>query len=244
MYIHDPDQIEQYIKGENTMYQYPLTFSFPAFSVSPQITVKDASGATVLTASKKLISSKEEINVSANGKPTYTIISQENRITDIPSNWDIKSVDGATLGVVDDDFLSAIDTSKFIPNSTASMLANMNIQRTLNMRSVKMYWINDTTGKHLGFVAPDQKSLMAMQLPFGQFIRQLPALFFRFITPSYYVRLSEETMMFMQKKRTFMLDTYTLEKRGNFTDADEPLLINSVLLALVYERQSLKDMYS
>ena len=226
------------------MYQYPLTFTFPAFAISPRITVKDASGAVVLTAAKKLISSKEEINVTADGKPAYNIISQENRISDIPSNWDIKAADGATLAVVDDDFLSAVDTSKFIPNNTTSMLANMNIHRALNLRSVKMYWINDTAGKHLGMVVPDQKSLVAMQLPLSQFIRKLPGLFFRFITPSYYVRLRDETMMFMQKKRTFFLDTYTLEKRGDFSEADEPLLINSVLLALVYERQSLKDMYS
>ena len=138
------------------MYQYPLTFTFPAFSVSPQITVKDARGAVVLTAAKKLLSSKDEINVAANGRPAYTIISQENRITDIPSNWDIKTTTGFTLGVVDDDFLSVIDTSKFIPNSSASILADMNIHRVLNLRSVKMYWINDTAGKHLGMVAPDQ----------------------------------------------------------------------------------------
>jgi uncharacterized protein YxjI len=226
------------------MYQYPLTLTFPAFSVSPKITVKDAGGATVLSASKKLISSKEEINVTANGQPVYTIISQENRITDIPGNWDIKAANGSTLAVVDDDFLSAVDTSKFIPNSTGAMLANMEISRTLKLRSVKMYWINDAAGKHLGFVAPDQKSLVAMQLPFAQLIRQLPGLFFRFITPSYYIRFNDETKMFMQKKRTFLLDTYLLEVRGEFTDAEEAVLINSVILALVYERQQLKDLYS
>jgi hypothetical protein len=107
-----------------------------------------------------------------------------------------------------------------------------------------MYWINDCQGKHLGLVAPDQNSLIAMQLPFSHFIRQLPGLLFRLITPSYYIRLGDETMLFMQKKRTFFVDTYTLEVRGKFSDADEPLLINSVLLALIYERQRLKDLYS
>ena len=225
------------------MYQYPITFTFPAFSLSPQITAKDAGGTAILTASKKLLSAKEEINVTANGQLLYAIVSQENRITDIPSNWDVKTADGKTLCVVDDDFLSAVDTSRFIDNSTASRLMNMEISSALNLRAAKMYWINDTQGNHLGFVAPDQKSLVAMQLPLAQYIRQLPALFFRFITPSYYVRLRDETMMFMQKKRTFFLDTYVLEKRGAFTDADEPMLINGVLLALVYERQRLKDMY-
>jgi uncharacterized protein YxjI len=226
------------------MYHYPLTFTFPAFAISPQITVKDATGTAILSAAKKLISSKEEINVTSGGRPVYKIISQENRITDIPSNWDIQSADGQTLGVVDDDFLSAVDTSKFMPASAMSTVADIEISRALNLRSVKMYWINDTKGKRIGLVAPDQKSLVAMQLPFGQFIRQMPALFFRFITPSYFVRLGEQTVMFLQKKRTFFLDTYTLETRGAFSEANERLLINGVLLALVYERQRLKDLYS
>lgn len=226
------------------MVQYPLTFTFSAFSISPQITVKDAQGATILSASKKLLSSKEEIHVTRNNQPAYAIVSQESRITDIPSNWDIKDASGATLAVIDDDFLSAVDTSKFIPNSAGSMLADMEIGRALNLRSIPMYWINDVTGKHAGFVAPDKNSLMAMQLPLYQLIRKLPALFFRLITPAYYVRLGEETMMIVKKQRTFFIDTYVLEARGKFSDADEPILLNSVLLALIYERQRLKDLYS
>jgi len=226
------------------MYQYPLTLSFPAFSVSPQITVKDAQGAVILNASKKLLSSKEEIHVTRNSQPAYLIISQENRITDLPSNWDIKDAAGNTLAVVDDDFLSAVDTSKFISNSAGSSLADMAITRSMNMSAVKMYWINDVSGKHIGLVAPDQKSLVAMQLPLGDIVRKLPAVFFRFITPKYYVRLGEETKLFMQKQRTLFLDTYVLAAQGKFTDAEEAVLINSVLLTLVYERQRLKDLYA
>jgi uncharacterized protein YxjI len=226
------------------MYQYPLTFTFPIFSISPQITVKDARGAVILNATKKLISSKEEIHVIRNGQPAYLIISQESRISEIPSNWDIKDAIGKTLAVIDDDFLSAVDTSKFIPNSAGSALADIALSRALNLSAIPMCWINDIAGKHIGFVAPDQKSLAAMQLPFGDFIRNMPALFFRFITPTYYVRLGEETMMVVKKQRTFLFDTYTLEVRGKFSEADEPVLLNSVLLALVYERQRLKDLYS
>ena len=224
------------------MYQYPLTFSFPAFTVSPQITARDASGNLILTAAKKLISSKDEVNVTAGGRPLYKIMSQENRITDIPSNWDVLTPDGRTLGVVDDDYLSAIDTSKFSTNRAANMVMEMGIERTLNLKAMKMYWIKDTAGKKVGLIAPDKNSLMAAQLPLYQIVRQLP-FFFRFITPHYYVRLGEETVMYMEKKRTFFTDTYVLEARGKFSEQDEPLLINSVLLALVYERQRLKDLY-
>lgn len=225
------------------MYNYPLTFSFPAFTVSPQITAKDASGNVVLTAAKKLISSKDEINVTAGGQAIYKIQSQENRITDIPSNWDVLTPDGKTLGVVDDDFLTVLDGVKFSDNRAVNIMADMAIDRTFNIKAAKMYWIKDTAGKKLGLIAPDKNSLMAAQLPLYQIVRQLP-IFFRFITPHYTIRLGEQTVMVMEKKRTFFTDTYVLETRGQFSAQDEPLLINSVLLALVYERQRLKDLYS
>ena len=225
------------------MYNYPLTFSFPAFTVSPQITAKDASGNVILTAAKKLISSKDEINVTAGGRPLYKIMSQENRITDIPSNWDVLAPDGRSLGVVDDDFLSVLDNMKVSDNRAVNIMAGMAIDRTFNLKAAKMYWIKDTAGKKLGLIAPDKNSLMAAQLPLYQIVRQLP-IFFRFITPRYSIRLGDETVMVMEKKRTFFTDTYVLETRAPFSAQDEPLLINSVLLALVYERQRLKDLYS
>jgi len=163
------------------MYQYPLSFSFPAFSVSPQITIKGAQGTVILNAAKKPLFSKEEIHVTRDNQPAYLIISQENRITDLPSNWDIKDAAGNTLAVIDDDFLSAVDTSKFISNSVGSSLADTAISRSLNMSAVKMYWI---------------------------------------------------------------FDTYVLEVEGKFTIAEESILLNSILLTLVCERQRLKDMYS
>jgi len=224
------------------MYNYPLTFTFPAFTVSPQITAKDASGNVILTAAKKLLSSKDEIDVTAGGQPRFKIMSQENRITDIPSNWDVLTPDGTTLGVVDDDFLSVVDSSKFSDNRTVNRVASMAIHTTFNLKAAKMYWIKDTAGKKVGLIAPDKESLMAAQMPLYDIVRQLP-IFFRFITPHYYIRLAEETVMYMEKKRTFFTDTYVLEARGKFSEQDEPLLINSVLLALVYERQRLKDLY-
>lgn len=224
------------------MYSYPLTFTFPAFAVSPQITAMDANGSVVLSAAKKLLSSKDEINVTSGGRPIYKITSQENRITDIPSNWDVTTADSKALGVVDDDFLSAIDTSKFVDAGAWGGVLDAELQRALNLKALKMYWIKDPSGKKLGLIAPDQNSMMAAQLPLYQIVRKLP-FFFRFITPHYYIRLGEHTVMVMQKKRTFFTDTYILEARGSFNDQEEALLINSVLLALVYERQRLKDLY-
>lgn len=225
------------------MFKYPLTLSFAPLALTPQITVKDADGKTVLMASKKLLGMKEEVNVTADGKPAFTILSEENRITDIPSNWNITDAAGTKLGVVDDDFLSAVDTSKFIPKSAGTTILDMEISRAFNLRAVKMYWLKNAEGKKAGFVAPDQSSLVAMQLPFDRYIRQLPGILFRLITPRYYVQLDDQTAMVLTKKRTLLVDTYTLEAKGKFSEAQEALLLNGVLLTLVYERQRLKDLY-
>jgi len=225
------------------MYQYPLKFTFPLFSVSPQFEATDASGRVLFSASKKLLSSKDQISVTAGGKTYFKIISQESRITDIPSNWDVMNSSGKLLGVVNDDFLSAIDTSKFIKNDAGSMMLDMEISRALNLRAVKMYWIKDAAGNKIGLIAPDQSSLYAQQLPLYDIVRKLP-IFFRFITPRYYIRIGEETVLYMEKQRTWLQDTYVVQARGNFTDSDEPLLINSIVLAVLYERERLKELYT
>ncbi len=225
------------------MYQYPLKFTFPIYSVTPQFEATDAAGKYLFSASKKLLSSKDEINITAGGKTYFRVVSQESRITDIPSNWDVMNSVGNILGVVDDDFLSAIDTSKFIQNRAGAMIMDMELSRALNLRAVKMYWIKNTAGAQVGLIAPDQTSLYAQQLPLYDIVRNLP-IFFRFITPRYYIRLGEETVLYMEKQRTWLQDTYIVQKRGNFTDADEPLLINSIVLAVLYERERLKELYT
>ncbi len=225
------------------MYSYPLTITFSSMALSPQVEVKDSTGRVLLSAAKKLISSKDEINVSSNGTPTFKIISQENRITDIPSNWDVLTPDGRKLGIVDDDFLSAIDTSKFIEGRAGQIIAQHEISHTLNLKALKMYWIKDAGGKKVGLIAPDQTTLYAEQLPLYSIVRQFP-LFYRFITPHYYIRLGEQTVMLMEKKRTLFQDTYVVDVKGKFSDGDEPLLVNSILLAIFYERARLKELYT
>ncbi|KAA3648225.1 MAG: hypothetical protein DWQ07_04310 [Chloroflexi bacterium] len=226
------------------MYNYPLKFSFGMFSLTPKIKVTDASGKVIMTASKKLLSSKEEIPVNLNGTSLFQITSQESRLSDIPSNWDITTAEGEKIGTVDDDYLSAIDTSSFVNNRVAGEIAEDLISRQLNLQDLKMYWLLDTAGNKVGLIAPEKKSLVAQQLPLYDIVRKLP-LFFRFITPGYYIRMNEKTVMYLQKKKTLMVDTYdlTLEESEGLTEEDEKLLLPSVLLTLVYERQQLKDSY-
>lgn len=223
------------------MFQYPLTFSFSAFAVSPTIQVTDAAGRVVFTAAKKLMSAKDEISLNVSGG-IFKVISQENRITDIPSNWDIITPDGQTIGVIDDDFVTALDGMKFANNPALSDFLAGSAHRSLGLRAAPMYWIKDPSGVQLGFIAPDQKSLAIEQIPLYQFTRQLPFAS-RLIAPFYVIQLGGKLVMKLRKERTFFVDKYTLQATDSFTEADEKLLIPSVVLTIVYERQRLKDLY-
>lgn len=225
------------------MYQYPLKITFPLFSVSPQVTVTDASGKTLFKAAKKLLSAKDEINITSGAAPVFQVISQESRITDIPSNWDIHAADGQTLGVVDDDFISALNHVTFSDHTLVNSITSRQVGSMLNIQNVKMYWVKDTNGNRLGFIAPDAKSLVAANLPLFEIVRKLP-IFFRFITPHYHVVFNDKRVLTMRKERTMLQDTYTLESHAPFTESEERLLIPSILLAVLYERQQLKDLYS
>lgn len=119
----------------------------------------------------------------------------------------------------------------------------MDLLRALTLKALKMYWIKNTSAQSISLIVPDKYSLYASQLRLYDIVRKLP-IFFRFITPHYYIRLGEETAMFLEKKWTLLQDTYLLHKRGNFTDQDEPLLLNSVVLALLYERERLEELYT
>jgi len=224
------------------MFQYPLKFSFSAITVSPKIEVKDAGGKVLFTASKKLLSSKDEIEATSGGNSLFKILSQENRITDIPSNWDVFDKSGKTVGVVDDDFVTALDGMKFADNSALNDFISMQTHRALHLRSMKMYWLKDTSGKQVGFIAPEQKSMMIEQLPLYQVVRKLPFAF-RFITPSYVIQMGGKIVMTLKKERTLLFDSYTLESGGGFSDIEENFLISSIILTIVYERQRLKDLY-
>jgi len=223
------------------MFQYPLKFSFSTFAVSPTIQVTDAAGRVIFTAAKKLISSKDEISVNTSGG-VFKVISQENRITDSPSNWDVITPDGQTIGVIDDDYITALEGMRFSDNSTLSNFIAANTQNILGLPYAKMYWIKNPTGEKVGFIVPDKKSLAIEQIPLSQFTRQLPFAS-RLITPFYVVQLGGKLVMKLKKERTFFVDTYTLEAVESFTDADEKLLLPSVALTIVYERQRLKDLY-
>lgn len=224
------------------MYQYPLTLSFASVTATAKINVADAQGKNVFTAAKTLISQKEEFKFTAAGQPLYQVVSQESRISDIPSNWDVFTATGQHIGIVDDDFTGLDAAAEMGVSGVAGMGLNMLQNRVVGGQALKMYWLKDAAGAPLGRITPDKKSISLQQLPLADLTRKLPFAY-RFITPRYDVCLGDQVVMTLQKQRTLFVDRYQLESKRTVTPLEESLLLPSIVLAVFYERQQLKHLF-
>lgn len=57
-----------------------------------------------------------------------------------------------------------------------------------------------------------------------------------FINPAYLVELRGQTVLYLKKQPAMMEGKFLLEKRGNFTDAEEQLLLPAVVQTVMLER--------
>jgi hypothetical protein len=57
-----------------------------------------------------------------------------------------------------------------------------------------------------------------------------------FINPAYLVDLRGQTALYLKKQPAMLEGKFTLEKRGEFCDADEALLLSSVIMMVLLER--------
>jgi hypothetical protein len=56
------------------------------------------------------------------------------------------------------------------------------------------------------------------------------------INPAYLVDLRGQTVLYLKKQPAFFEAKFTLDKRGDFSDADEKLLLPSLIMLLLLER--------
>ena len=226
------------------MTQYPLTLKFAMFTAAPKVTVTDAAGKDLFTAAKSLLSQKEEFTFTAEGKTLYQVISQESRISEIPSNWDVLNGAGEHLATISDDFTGLdLAAEVGVTNGMAGMAINTLKNFAVGEQSLKMFGVKSVTGQFLGQIAPDKASVSLQQLPLGELTAKIP-LAYRLITPRYDIRWGNKIVMSMQKQRTLVADKYVLEAKHKLSAADESALLPSIVLAVFYERQQLKQLYS
>jgi uncharacterized protein YxjI len=188
------------------MLNYPLALSFKIIALAPQVRVMDASGNLVMYVRQKLLALREDVKVFADEQ-------QQRQLFQIKADRII-------------DFSAQY-------NITAVGGGPVGAVKRRGMRSIwkATYDIKDAAGMDAGLIHEENAWLKVLDA----FASEIPFLSM-FINPAYLVDLRGQTVLYLKKQPAFFEGKFTLDKRGDFSDADEKLLIGSLLMMLMLER--------
>lgn len=192
------------------MLNYPLTFSFKVIAFNPQVKVTDASGNVVLYIKQKALALKEDIKIFADeGQSRQLYQLKADRIIDFSARYNITSAAGQAVGQV----------------------------KRQGMRSIlkAAYNILDAGGAEVGLIHEENAWIKVADALLGE-LPLVGILSGYLFNPAYLVDYRGQTVLYLKKQPAFLEGKFTVEKRGNFSDTDEGLLLSSVAMALMLER--------
>lgn len=192
------------------MRDYPLDLSFKIFTIGTRVGVVDASGRQVAYVRKKKFKLREDVTVYRDeGQNEALFRLKADRIVDFGASYAVTAPDGRLLGSV----------------------------RRQGVRSLwrSAYAIVDAGGKEVGGIREINPWIkvadaLVQSIPFAG---ALDGLFFN---PAYRVDLGGETVLRLQKQRALLESRFRLEKTGDFSEAEENLLLAGVVMMLLLER--------
>lgn len=192
------------------MLNYPLNLSFKIIAIAPQIKVTDALGQTVLYVRQKALALREDVRIFADEQQQQQLYQlNADRILDWSANYRVRTVEGLDLG---------------------------NIRRR-GMRSLwnATYEVVDPNGVTTAVIHEENAWVKVLdglvgEIPIAGMI--LPM----FINPAYLVDRDGQTLLRMQKEPAFLEGKFTIQKRADFPDRDESLLLASLLMMVLLER--------
>lgn len=192
------------------MLDYPLDLRFKIVTIGTRVRVTDASGRLMAYVRKKKFKLKEDVMVYADEDQTRPLFRMKaDRVIDFGASYAISMPDGRSVGAV----------------------------RRHGMRSLwrSAYGIVDANGAEVGSIHEENPWVKVLDglmesIPFGD---ALGGLFFH---PAYLVDLRGKNVLRLQKQRSVFESAFRLEKRDDFTEEDETLLLASVIMMLLLER--------
>ena len=192
------------------MQDYPLELSFKLLTIGTRIGVTDASGRQVGYVRKKKFKLREDVTVYRDEGQNETLFRlKADRIVDFGARYAVTAPDGRLLGSV----------------------------RRQGVRSLwrSAYAIADAGGKEIGGIREENPwtkvaDALVEMVPFAG---ALDGLFFN---PAYRIDLGGVPALRLQKRRALFESRFTLDKFGDFEEAEEDLLLASVIMMLLLER--------
>jgi uncharacterized protein YxjI len=193
------------------MFNYPLTLSFKIIAIAPQIKVTDAGGQTVLYVRQKALALREDVRIYADEQQQQQLYQlNADRIIDWSANYRIRTADDQDLGAL----------------------------RRKGMRSLwkATYEVTDANGQPTATIHEENPWIKVLdglvgELPIVGMI--LPM----FINPAYLADRDGQTLLRMKKEPAILEGKFTIQKLSEFQDREESLLLASLMMMILLERQ-------
>lgn len=192
------------------MFNYPLNLSFKIIAFNPQVRVTDSSGNLVLYVKQRALAFKEDVKIFADEGQTNQLYQlKADRIIDWSAKYNITTPSGSGVGQL----------------------------RRKGARSIfkATYIIADASGNEVGMIHEEN----AWTKVGDAFFSEIPiiGIFAGYVfNPAYLVDYKGKPVLYLKKHPAFLESKFTIEKRGDFTDGDESLLLSSVVMAMMLER--------
>ena len=188
------------------MFNYPLNLSFKIIAFNPQVKITDPSGQTVLYVKQKALALKEAVKVFADE-------AQQQELYNIRAN-------------------KIIDFSAQY-NITTSAGGVVGAVKRQGMKSLwkATYNILDMNGAEIGLIHEENPWIKVLD----GLLSDVPFVGM-YINPAYLVELHGQTVLYFKKQPAVFEGKFTVEKRGEFSNADEALLLQSIIMMVLLER--------
>lgn len=192
------------------MLSYPLEIGFKIVTVGTRIRVTDANGQQVAYARKKKFKLKEDVMVYENeDQNRLRLRLKADRVIDFSAKYIVTGPNGEPIGAVG----------------------------RQGMRSLwkSAYALADAGGTQIGLIHEENAWVKVLDglmesIPFGDTLGGM------FFNPAYLVDVRGETVMRVQKERSLLESKFTIEKRGDFSETEEELLLAGAIMMILLER--------
>jgi len=188
------------------MLNYPLNLSFKIIALAPQVRVTDAGGNLLMYVRQKILALKEDVKIFADEGQTQQL-------------FQIKA-----------DRIIDWSAEYHITSTTDGPIGSVKRE---GMRSLwkATYHIKDAAGNQVGLIHEENPWLKVLD----GLLSDIPFLGM-FINPAYLIELRGQPVLYLKKQPAFFEGKFTLEKRGQFSDSEEQLLLAGIIMSLMLER--------
>ena len=192
------------------MYDYPLELGFKIATIGTRVRITDATGRLVSYVSKKKFRIKEDVGVYADENQSKLLIRiKADRAVDFGARYSVSDSDGRPLGTVQQEGVRSLWKSSYL--------------------------LSDASGSSVGSIHEENPWVKVLDglmesIPFGDALGGL------FFNPAYLADLRGRTVLRLKKERSVFEGRFTLEKLGDFSEDEEELLLASLIMMVLLER--------